>query len=95
MKPLERRLIVDHTFDGTLDLVIVGFLQEGFTVVPFGAGDLRHDLTSGNPLRHAVLEAVAAGDHRVAGAEGRRAAQLPRSGLRARRRLHSRHCGDA
>jgi hypothetical protein len=57
MKTLERRLIVDHAFDHILDLVIDGFLQEGFTVVPFGAGDLRHDLTSGNPLRLAILQA--------------------------------------
>ena len=41
----------------TIERVIDAFLQERFTGQPFGAGNLRHNPTCGNPLRHAILQA--------------------------------------
>jgi hypothetical protein len=57
METNERRLIVDRGFDRTIELLIDAFLRAGFTIEPFGAGDLRMCQATGNTLRHAVLEA--------------------------------------
>ena len=58
MKTNDRRLIVDHRFDYTVETVIDAFLREGFTIRPVGAGDLRQYSAPGDPLRYAVLEAT-------------------------------------
>ena len=54
----DRRLIVDHSFDCTVETVIDAFLREGFTVTPVGGGDLRQHSAVGGALRYAVLEAT-------------------------------------
>jgi hypothetical protein len=54
----DRRLIVDHSFDRTVEAVIDAFLREGFTVTPVGGGDLRQHSAVGDALRYAVLEAT-------------------------------------
>ena len=54
----DRRLIVDHSFDCTVETVIDAFLREGLTVTPMGGGDLRQQSGVGVPLRYAVLEAT-------------------------------------
>ena len=54
----ERRLIVDHSFDCTVETVIDAFLREGFLVTPVGGGDLRQHSAVGDALRYAVLEAT-------------------------------------
>ena len=54
----DRRLIVDHGFDCTVETVIDAFLREGFTVTPVGGGDLRQHSAVGDALRYAVLEAT-------------------------------------
>ena len=54
----DRRLIVDHGFDCTVETVIDAFLREGFTVTPVGGGDLRQQAAMGGALRYAVLEAT-------------------------------------
>jgi hypothetical protein len=58
MSTNDRRLIVDHSFDFTVETVIDAFLREGFTVTPVGGGDLRQDSAVGDALRYAVLEAT-------------------------------------
>ena len=54
----DRRLIVDHGFDCTIETVIDAFLREGLTVTPVGGGDLRQQSAVGDALRYAVLEAT-------------------------------------
>ena len=54
----DRRLIVDHGFDCTVETVIDAFLREGLTVTPVGGGDLRQHSAVGDALRYAVLEAT-------------------------------------
>lgn len=54
----DRRLIVDHGFDCTVETVIDAFLREGLTVTPVGGGDLRQHPPVGDALRYAVLEAT-------------------------------------
>ncbi len=54
----DRRIIVDHGFDCTVETVIDAFLREGFTVTPVGGGDLRQQAAMGGALRYAVLEAT-------------------------------------
>ena len=54
----DRRLIVDHGFDCTIETVIDAFLREGLTVTPVGGGDLRQHSAVGDALRYAVLEAT-------------------------------------
>jgi hypothetical protein len=56
MRTHERRLIVERSFDRTVEAVIEAFLGEDFTIRPLGAGDLRHPPACGDPLRYAVLE---------------------------------------
>jgi hypothetical protein len=58
MNTNNRRLIVDHSFDCTVETVIAAFLREGFTIRPVGAGDLRQHSAPGDALRYAVLEAT-------------------------------------
>jgi hypothetical protein len=58
MNSNNRRLIVSHSFDCTVETVIDAFLREGFTIRPVGAGDLRHHSIPGDALRYAVLEAT-------------------------------------
>ena len=54
----DRRLIVDHGFDCTVETVIGAFLREGLTVTPVGGGDLRQHSAVGGALRYVVLEAT-------------------------------------
>ncbi len=54
----DRRLIVDHSFDCTVETVIDAFLREGFAVTPVGGGDLRQHSAVGDAVRYAVLEAT-------------------------------------
>jgi hypothetical protein len=58
MNSNDRRLIVNHSFDCTVETVIDAFLREGFTIRPVGAGDLRQNSAPGDTLRYAVLEAT-------------------------------------
>jgi hypothetical protein len=58
METYERRLIVDRAFDRTVETVFDAFLQEGFTIAPIEAGDLRRRPVCGEPLRYAVAEAT-------------------------------------
>ena len=58
MSTSDRRLIVDHGFDCTVETVIDAFLREGLTVTPVGGGDLRQQSAVGGALRYAVLEAT-------------------------------------
>ena len=54
----DRRLIVDHSFDCTVETVIDAFLREGFTLTPVGGGDLRQHSAVGDAVRYAVIEAT-------------------------------------
>ena len=54
----DRRLIVDHGFDWTVETVIDAFLREGLTVTPVGGGDLRQQSAVGGALRYTVLKAT-------------------------------------
>jgi hypothetical protein len=54
----DMRLIVDRSFDCTVETVIDAFLREGFTIRPVGGGDLREHPTVSDVLRYAVLEAT-------------------------------------
>jgi hypothetical protein len=54
----DRRLIVDHNFDCTVETVIDAFLREGFTLTPVGGGDLRQHSAVGDAVRYAVIEAT-------------------------------------
>ena len=54
----DRRLIVDQSFDCTVETVIDAFLREGFTVTPVGGGDLRQHSDVGDALQYAVLKAT-------------------------------------
>jgi len=71
MNTNDRRLIVNHSFDCTVEAVIDAFLREGFTIRPVVAGDLRQHSAPGYALRYAVLEitlpelALAAGRVRI------------------------------
>ena len=91
MNTNDRRLIVDHGFDCTVETVIDAFLREGLTVTPVGGGDLRQHSAVGDALRYAVLEATLP---ELAFDVGRRRAdvdaraQLPDCGVRARRQMH-------
>ena len=58
MKTNDRRLIVDRSFDCTVETVIDAFLREGLTVTPVEGGDLRQHSAVGDALRYAVLEAT-------------------------------------
>ena len=58
MSTNDRRLIVDHGFDCTVETVIDAFLRAGLTVTPVGGGDLRQQSAVGGALRYAVLEAT-------------------------------------
>ena len=58
MSTNDRRFIVDHSFDCTVETVIAAFLREGLTVAPVGGGDLRQQSAVGGALRYAVLEAT-------------------------------------
>ena len=58
MNTNEWRLIVDSSFDCTVETLIDAFLREGFTIRPAGAGDLRQRSVPGESLRYAVLEAT-------------------------------------
>jgi len=58
MNTNDRRFIVDHSFDRTVETVIDAFLREGFTIRPVGAGDLRQHSAPGGALRYAVLDAT-------------------------------------
>jgi hypothetical protein len=51
-----RRLVLDRTFDQTIDTVLSAFLGEGFAIKPIDGGDL-HERVSGR-LRYALLEAT-------------------------------------
>ena len=77
MDTFERRLIVDRVFDRTIESLIEAFLREGFTVEPFGAGDLRMCQATGNTLRHVVLEAWLPASVVAPGRAGVRIASLP------------------
>ena len=54
----DRRLIVDQSFDCTVETVIDALLREGLTVTPVGGGDLRQPSDARGALRYAVLEAT-------------------------------------
>jgi hypothetical protein len=58
MTTKDRRLILNHSFDCTVETVIDAFLREGFTIREVGAGDLRQHSAPGYALRYAVLEAT-------------------------------------
>jgi hypothetical protein len=58
MKTNERRLIVEHGFDCTVETVVDAFLREGFAIREVEAGDLRRHSTPSCALRYAVLEAT-------------------------------------
>jgi len=58
MKTNDRRLIVDRSFDCTVETVIDTLLREGLTVTPVEGGDLRQHSAVGDALRYAVLEAT-------------------------------------
>ena len=58
MKTNTRRLIVDHSFDCTVETLIDAFLREGFALRELEAGDLRKHSTPSCALRYAVLEAT-------------------------------------
>ena len=51
-----RRLVLDRTFDQTIDAVLSAFLGEGFAIKPVDGGDLHERAT--DRLRYARLEAT-------------------------------------
>jgi hypothetical protein len=54
----ERRLLLDRTFDKTLQTVLDAFLYAGFTITPSEAGDLQAPPHPGPAMRYALLEAT-------------------------------------
>jgi hypothetical protein len=57
MSPEDRRLVVDQEFDRAVEVVLDGFLREGFTIRPVDGGDLHQRCAAGHTLRYAMLEA--------------------------------------
>ena len=57
MNTEERRLILERSFERTLETVLDAFLSEGFTINPVGAGDLHRPNSPGNERRYAMLNA--------------------------------------
>jgi hypothetical protein len=54
----ERRLILDRSFDASLDAVLAALVREGFAVNPLAAGDLHRPGYPGRMRRYASLEAL-------------------------------------
>jgi len=53
----ERQLVIDQSFDQTLESVLAAFLREGFSVDPLEAGNLIFYKIPGDRLRYARIEA--------------------------------------
>ena len=54
----DRRLVVDHGFDRTVETVLQAFLDAGFAITPIDGGDLHHKDDPSGRLRYALLEAT-------------------------------------
>ena len=54
----DRRLVVDQGFDRTVETVLQGFLNAGFSITPIEGGDLHQKSGPGGRLRYALLEAT-------------------------------------
>jgi hypothetical protein len=54
----ERRLVLDRSFDETVDKVLDAFIREGFSVRSLDGGDLRGRSRAGAPRRYALLDMV-------------------------------------
>jgi hypothetical protein len=54
----EQRLILDRSFDASLDAVLAALVREGFAVNPLDAGDLHRPRCPGRERRYASLDAV-------------------------------------
>ena len=57
MSPEDRRLVIDHGFDRSIEVVLDAFLCEGFTIRPVDGGDMHQRSIAGDPLRYALLDA--------------------------------------
>ena len=54
----DRRFVVDHGFDSTVETVLHAFMNAGFSVTPIEGGDLHQKHVPASPLRYTLLEAT-------------------------------------
>lgn len=52
-----RRLILDRGFDRAMEAVLGAFLQEGFSITPVSAGDLRRGGNAEHSRRYVLIDA--------------------------------------